>query len=76
MATLFENADGGQLTREEVVKGLVGYCYLYQELMVIDGDPLRDISVLRDKTRIKMVMKGGEAYINNLKVGEPQAVGD
>ena len=49
---------------------------LYADFLVIDGDPLRDISALRDKTRIKMVMKGGEAYINNLKVGEPQAVGD
>jgi imidazolonepropionase-like amidohydrolase len=43
---------------------------------VVDGDPLKDISVLRNKDLIKMVMKGGVAYIDNLLVGDPQAVGD
>ena len=36
------------------------------DLLVIDGDPLRDIAVLRDREKIKVVMKGGEAYVNNL----------
>jgi len=48
----------------------------YADFLVVDGDPLKDIAVLRDKDRIKMVMKGGVAYIDNLPVGEPQAVGD
>ena len=49
---------------------------LYADFLVVDGDPLKDISVLRNKDHIKMVMKGGVAYVNNLPVGEPQAVGD
>jgi len=48
----------------------------YADFLVVDGDPLRDIGVLRDKARIKMVMKGGVAYINNLPVAEPQPVAD
>jgi imidazolonepropionase-like amidohydrolase len=36
------------------------------DLLVIDGDPLRDITVLRDREKIKVVMKGGDAYVNNL----------
>ena len=49
---------------------------LYADFLVVDGDPLKDISVLRNKDLIKMVMKGGEAYVDNLPVGEPQPVGD
>ena len=36
------------------------------DLLVIDGDPLRDISTLRNKDRIKLVMKGGEDFLNTL----------
>src|SRR5919106_319128 len=32
------------------------------DLLVIDGDPLRNIGVLRDQDKIKLVMKGGEGY--------------
>ena len=49
---------------------------LYADFLVVDGDPLKDINVLRNKEGFKMVMKGGVAYIDNLPVGEPQAVGD
>jgi imidazolonepropionase-like amidohydrolase len=38
------------------------------DLLVVDGDPLRDIGVLRDKARIKLVMKGGQAYVDRLPV--------
>ena len=48
----------------------------YADFLVVDGDPLRDIGVLRDKNRIKMVMKGGVAFVNNLPVAEPQPVAD
>ncbi len=44
------------------------------DLLVVDGDPLRDIAVLRDREKIKLVMKGGEAYINELPAGVPQPV--
>ena len=49
---------------------------LYADFLVVDGDPLKDISAIRNKDGIKMVMKGGIAYIDNLPVGEPQAVVD
>ena len=44
------------------------------DLLVIDGDPLRDIAVLRNKEKIQLVMKGGEAFINNLHSVAPQPV--
>ena len=36
------------------------------DLVVVDGDPLKDITVLQDKTRIKLVMKEGKVYSNLL----------
>ena len=32
------------------------------DLLVVDGDPLSDIKVLQDKSRIKLVMKEGRIY--------------
>ncbi len=34
------------------------------DLVVVDGDPLQDIKVLRDKNHIKMVLKGGDTYVD------------
>jgi imidazolonepropionase-like amidohydrolase len=34
----------------------------YADLLLIDGDPLADISILQDKARILSVMKGGEFH--------------
>ena len=36
------------------------------DLVVVDGDPLRDITLLQDQSRIKLVMKGGRVYVNRL----------
>ena len=36
------------------------------DLLVIDGDPLRNIGVLRDKDAIKLVMRAGVGYIDKL----------
>ena len=47
---------------------------LYADFLVVDGDPLKNVSVLRNKDLIKMVMKGGKAYINNLPAREPQSI--
>ena len=44
------------------------------DLLVIDGDPLKNIAVLRDREKIKLVMKGGEAFINKLTSKIPQPV--
>ena len=46
------------------------------DLLVLDGDPLRGVGVLRDREKIKMVMKGGEAFVNKLPAAVPQLVGD
>ena len=35
-------------------------------MVVVDGDPLRDITVLQDNSRIKLVMKEGKLYRNLL----------
>ena len=36
------------------------------DILVVDGDPLRNISVLRDRERLLMIMKGGEPYSSRL----------
>ena len=43
----------------------------YADLLVVDGNPLDNISVLRDQERLMMVMKGGSAYLDQLPVGQP-----
>ena len=44
----------------------------YADFLIVDGDPLKDISVIRNKETIKMVMKGGVAYTDRLPIAEPQ----
>lgn len=41
----------------------------YADLLVIDGDPLADIGVLRDRDRIRLGLKGGEPFIDRMLVG-------
>ena len=45
------------------------------DLLVVDGDPVKDISVLRDQKRFKLVMKGGEAFVNNIAAPALQPIG-
>ena len=33
----------------------------YADLLVVDGDPLADITVLQDRSRLRHVLKGGRA---------------
>ncbi len=44
------------------------------DLLVLDGDPLKDISVLRDQGRFKLVIKAGESFVDNLPAAAPVAV--
>jgi imidazolonepropionase-like amidohydrolase len=36
------------------------------DLLVVDGDPLTDIGLLRDQSQLLLVMKGGKAYVDYL----------
>jgi imidazolonepropionase-like amidohydrolase len=40
------------------------------DLLVVNGDPLEDITILQDRAKLDMVMKDGKVYVNNL--GLPQ----
>jgi hypothetical protein len=42
----------------------------FADLLVVDGDPLADIAVLQDRSRLAMVMKDGKVMVNTL--GLPQ----
>ena len=44
------------------------------DILVVDGDPLQNIGVLRDREKIKLIMKGGEAFKNLITAREPQPV--
>ena len=46
------------------------------DFLVVDGDPLREIGVLRDRSHIKLVMKAGETVVDKLPASSPQPVAD
>ena len=39
------------------------------DVLVVDGDPLQDISVLEDRARLKLILKDGNAYTNRMAAG-------
>ena len=36
------------------------------DLLLIEGDPLKDVTILQDRSKIRMVMKAGRAYVDTL----------
>ena len=44
------------------------------DLLVLDGDPLSDMTIVRDQDRMMLVMKGGQVFVDLLPMGEPLAV--
>ena len=44
------------------------------DIIVVDGDPLRNIGVLRDREAIKLVMRAGVAYVDRIPAAVPVAV--
>ncbi len=46
----------------------------YADLLALDGDPLRNIEVLRQPENIKLIMKGGEAVVDKLPAREPVGI--
>jgi len=54
---------GGELMGLPLGELKTGYL---ADLLVVDGDPLRDVRVLQDKTRLKAIMKDGLLFKNLL----------
>ena len=44
------------------------------DLVVVDGDPLGDITLLQDRGRIRLVMKEGKVYRSSLGGKSPAEV--
>jgi imidazolonepropionase-like amidohydrolase len=44
------------------------------DLIALDGDPLRDIALLRDRANLRLVLKDGTPHVNRLAVPAPVAV--
>ena len=45
------------------------------DLLVVDGDPLANISLLQDRERLPLIMKGGQPFVNRLPSAVGQGVG-
>jgi imidazolonepropionase-like amidohydrolase len=60
---------GSELMRMETEIGTVEAGKL-ADLLVVDGDPLADIAVLQERSKLAMVMKDGKVMVNTL--GLPQ----
>jgi hypothetical protein len=41
--------------------------------LVVDGDPLEDISILQDKSRLSLILKEGSIHANTLARERPGA---
>ena len=37
------------------------------DLLIVDGDPLADISILKDRERLRLIMQGGRVHKNALE---------
>lgn len=46
------------------------------DLVVVDGDPLQDIKVLRNRELIKMVLKGGRVHLDRMAPAEVKVAAD
>jgi imidazolonepropionase-like amidohydrolase len=53
--------DGGAIMGLSDELGLVKQGYL-ADLLLVDGDPLRDITLLQDKAKLGLIMKGGRFH--------------
>jgi imidazolonepropionase-like amidohydrolase len=43
------------------------------DLLVVDGDPLEDISILQDKSRLSLILKDGSIYVDEIAGWWPEA---
>jgi len=44
------------------------------DLILLAGDPLQDITLVRDRANLRLVMKDGVAHVNQLTAAAPVAV--
>lgn len=56
---------GSELMRNEHLSGTVEEGKR-ADLIVVNGNPLEDITVLRDRSKLDLVMKDGKVYVNQL----------
>ena len=56
---------GGQIMGMGDELGQVKQGYL-ADLLLVDGDPLQDVSILQDRDKLLMIMKDGVVYKNTL----------
>jgi len=61
--------NGGLVMRSQGDLGTIGEGML-ADLLLVDGDPLKDIEIMTDHSRLRLIMKGGEVYKNTI---EPRA---
>jgi imidazolonepropionase-like amidohydrolase len=38
----------------------------YADLLIVDGNPLEDLTVLRDRSNLRVIMKDGQFHKNTL----------
>ncbi len=60
---------GSELMRTEDETGTIE-AGKFADLLIVDGDPLEDITILQDRSKLAMVMKDGKVMVNTL--GMPQ----
>jgi imidazolonepropionase-like amidohydrolase len=60
---------GSELVRMETEIGTIEPGK-FADLLVVDGDPLEDIAIFQDRSKLAMVMKDGQVMVNTL--GMPQ----
>src|SRR6266508_2142482 len=60
---------GSQLMRTEDETGTIEPGKL-ADLVIVDGDPLEDIAILQDRSKLAMVMKDGKVMVNTLGLAQ------
>jgi imidazolonepropionase-like amidohydrolase len=60
---------GSQLMRTEDETGTIEPGK-FADLVIVDGDPLEDIAILQDRSKLAMVMKDGKVMVNTLGLAQ------
>jgi imidazolonepropionase-like amidohydrolase len=60
---------GSQLMRTEDETGTIEPGK-FADLLIVDGDPLEDIAILQDRSKLAMVMKDGKVMVNTLGLAQ------